>query len=331
MKILVTGSSGHLGEALIVTLKRKGIPCVGTDLLAGPMTTHVGSITDRTFVDTLMQGVDYVIHTATLHKPHVVTHSKQNFIDVNILGTLHLLEAAVAGGVKGFVFTSTTSTYGDALRPAPHEPAVWVNEPLRPRPKNIYGTSKIAAEDLCQLFHRNHQLPCIVLKTSRFFWEHDDRKELREAYEDLNIKANEYLNRRVDVQDVVDAHLLAVEKVVAMGFEKFIISATTPFMQSQLRDLNTDAPAMVQSIYPDFETIYARQGWQMFPVIGRVYVNQKARTQLGWQPQYDFAYVLTCLREGKSFKSPLAREVGIKGYHDEQFEEGPYPVTGQDG
>ncbi len=83
---------------------------------------------------------------------------------------------------------------------------------VTPIPKNIYGVTKTAAEALCELFYRNHGLPCLILRTSRFFPEVDDRKETREAYQDGNIKANELLYRRVDLEDVVSAHLLALEK-----------------------------------------------------------------------------------------------------------------------
>src|SRR5579862_3531816 len=199
MKVLVTGSSGHLGEALVRTLKDLQHEVVGLDLLESPFTTCVGSITDRSCVRRCMIGVQAVFHAATLHKPHVATHTAQAFVDSNITGTLNLLEEAVTTGVESFVFTSTTSVFGDALVPPAGAPAAWVTEEVTPTPKNIYGVSKAAAEDLCQLFHRNKGLACIVLRTSRFFPEEDDHKVLRESYADDNLKLNEYLFRRVDL------------------------------------------------------------------------------------------------------------------------------------
>ena len=169
MRVLVTGSSGHLGEALVRTLRDAGREVVGLDILEAPFTTGVGSIADRSCVRRHMTGVQVVFHTATLHKPHVATHSRQDFIDTNITGTLNLLEEAVATGVGAFVFTSSTSVFGDALVPPPGAPAAWVTEEVRPIRKNIYGVTKAAAEDLCQLFHRNEGLACVVLRTSRFF------------------------------------------------------------------------------------------------------------------------------------------------------------------
>jgi UDP-glucose 4-epimerase len=326
MKFLVTGSAGHLGEALVRTLRDLDHEVVGLDILESPFTTHVGSISEQSVAMHCMRGVQVVLHAATLHKPHVATHSRQEFVDTNISGTLNLLEAAVFEGVKSFVCTSTTSVFGDALVPPPGAPAAWITEDVTPVPKNIYGATKTAAEDLCQMFHRNQSLACIVLRTSRFFPEEDDDNEVREAFSDNNVKANEYLHRRVDIEDVVSAHLLAAERAPDLGFRKYIVSATTPFQRDDLARLRVDAPAVVRERVPDYEAVYRHLNWKMFPSIGRVYVNERARNELGWLPRYDFSYVIRCLKAGVDFRSPIARAVGSKGYHDEVFPHGPYPV-----
>jgi nucleoside-diphosphate-sugar epimerase len=326
MKSLVTGSAGHLGEALVRTLTTLNHEVVGLDILASAFTTEVGSIADRACVRRCMAGVKSVFHVATLHKPHVGTHSRQDFIDTNLTGTLNLLEEAVAAGVRSFVFTGTTSVFGDALVPPEGAPAAWITEDVTPVPKNIYGVTKAAAEDLCQLFHRNQGLACIVLRTSRFFAEPDDDRQVRESFTDENVKANEYLSRRVDIEDVVGAHLLAAERAPTLGFRKYIISATTPFLPDDLAALRRDAPAVVRLRVPRYEAEYQRRGWRMFPGIERVYVNARARHELGWQPRYDFAAIIERLKAGTDPRSGLAREVGSKGYHPKAFAEGPYPV-----
>jgi UDP-glucose 4-epimerase len=327
MRVLVTGSAGHLGEALVRTLQNTGYEMVGLDMVPSPFTHYVGSIASRSDVKRCMQGVNAVLHTATLHKPHVVTHSRQDFIDTNITGTLNLLEEAASVRVACFVFTSTTSAFGGALTPPAGAPAVWVTEDVRPVPRNIYGVTKTAAEDLCELFHRNHGLACLVLRTSRFFPEQDDHPATRQAYDDDNVKANEYLYRRVDLGDVASAHLLALKKTPSIGFGRYIISATTPFLPDDLVDLRGNAPQVVRRRVPDYEAEYSRRGWKMFPSIERVYVNERARQDLGWRPFYDFRYVLDRLRAGADPRSPLSRAVGSKGYHAHKFEEGPYPVS----
>jgi len=326
MRILVTGSAGHLGEALVRTLRDAGREVVGLDIIDTPFTTDVGSIVDRSFVRRSMNGVQAVIHTATLHKPHVVTHSRQDFVDTNITGTLNLLEEATVAGVGSFVFTSTTSVFGDALVRPPGAPAAWITEDTTPIPKNIYGVTKASAEDLCQMFHSRHGLPCLILRTSRFFPEEDDNRSIRQAYADDNIKANEFLFRRVDVADAMSAHLLAVEHAPKIGFGRYLISATTPFLPADLPALGIDAPAVVRRRVPEFEFEYQRRGWSMSPEIDRVYVNELARTELGWRPHYDFRAVLNRLRAGEDLASPLAKLVGSKGYHDEIFADEPYPV-----
>ena len=326
MKVLVTGTAGHLGEALVRTLKKRNHQVVGTDLIHSGFTDRVGSITDREHVKRCMKGVDAVLHAATLHKPHIATHTRQDFIDTNITGTLNLLEEATVAKVRSFVFTSTTSTFGDALRPLADAPAAWITEEVVPIPKNIYGVTKIAAENLCELFHRNHQLPCIVLRVSRFFPEEDDRKEVRQAYEDRNVKVNEFLYRRVDLEDVVSAHLLAIEKAPTIGFARYIISATTPFTHDDLVDLHIDAPALLKQILPEYKAVYAHLGWKMFPKIDRVYVNERARKELDWYPRHDFGMLLERLKANEELQSPLSRQIGSKGYHATVFTEGPYPV-----
>jgi UDP-glucose 4-epimerase len=315
MKILVTGSSGHLGEALMRTLPGLGHEAVGIDIVPSPFTTIVGSIVDRATVDAAMRGVEGVLHAATLHKPHVATHSRQAFVDVNVTGTLNLLEAAIANRVKSFVFTSTTSTFGDALTPPRGAPAVWITEEVVPIPKNIYGATKTAAEDLCKLFQRDQGLPVLVLRTSRFFPEEDDLAERRNAFEEANLKANEFLYRRVDIEDVVRSHVVALEKAPALGFEKFIITATAPFSPDDAAQLGVDAAAVIARYFPDFPQVYAARGWKMLPTLDRVYVNEKARRLLGWQPRYDFARVLADTAAGRDIRSPLAIAVGAKGYH----------------
>ena len=327
MKVLVTGSAGHLGEALVRNFLDLKYDVVGLDILASPFTTRVGSIVDQGLVSQCLKGVQIVFHAATLHKPHLVTHSVRDFIDTNISGTVTLLEQGIAAGIESFIYTSTTSVFGEALLPPEGAPAAWITEEVSPIPKNIYGASKAAAEDMCRVFHRMHGLSCIVLRTSRFFPEEDDDRKVRNAYSDANVKVNEYAYRRVDLEDVVSAHLLAAERAKAIGFGKYIISATTPFLYEDLLALRFDAPGVLRKRVPEFESVYAAQGWKMFPSIGRVYVNERARRELGWLPKYDFRYLVEGLRAGQDIRSPLARLIGSKGYHPAPFADGPYPVA----
>jgi len=326
MRILITGSAGHLGEALMRTLQNSQHDAIGLDVKTSLFTQRVGSITDRGFVKECMHGVDAVIHSATLHKPHIATHSRQDFVDTNVTGTLNLLEEAVSAGVTSFIYTSTTSAFGRALTPLEGAPAAWITEEVAPVPKNIYGVTKVAAESLCELIQHKTGLPCLVLRTSRFFPEEDDDRSVRLSFDDANLKVNELLYRRADIEDMVSAHLLAVEKAPSIGFSRYIVSATTPFTRDDLQQLRMNAPAVVKRYVPEFEAEYARRGWTMPQSIDRVYANELARIHLGWRPRHDFQSAIRSLRALEDFRSPLARAVGSKGYHATTFSEGPYPT-----
>ena len=321
--ILVTGSSGHLGEALVRVLRARGRAVLGLDRKPGPYTDVTGDITDRGLVREVLSGaavapgISGVLHTATLHKPHVTSHSKRDFVDVNVHGTLNLLEESVAARVGAFVYTSTTSAFGQALHPAPGKPAAWITEKVPGMPKNVYGATKAAAEDLCHLVRAEHGLPIIVLRTSRFFPEEDDDDAARAQYSGANLKANEFLHRRVDIADAAEAHLLALARAPQVGFGKYIISATTPFARGDMAAVREDAARAVLAKFPEAADEYRRRGWRLPAGIDRVYVNARARAELGWRPGYDFRAVLDAIARDEDPRSPLARAVGAKGYHDE--------------
>ena len=297
------------------------------DLLGGPYVTHVGSIGDRDFVRRCLAGVDGVLHTATLHKPHVATHPKAAFVATNVAGTLVLLEEAARAGVGRFVFSSTTSAFGDALSPPRGAPAAWIDETVTPVPKNIYGVTKTAAEDLCMLFAREGRMNVVVLRTSRFFPEPDDTAEVRDRYDDVNVKANEFLFRRVDVEDAAMAHERALVRAPDIGFGRYVISAATPFVRGDLAALRSDPAGVVEARHPGFREVYDRIGFRMFSDIDRVYDCARARADLGWAPKHDFGSVLRQLAAGQPIGSGLAAEVGAKGYHRADHPGGRYPFA----
>jgi len=293
-----------------------GHEVIGLDVLASPHTDIVGSIVDRNVVHRAVAGVDAVVHSATLHKPHVESHTRTDFVATNIAGTLNLLEEAVEAGADRFIFTSTTSAFGRVLQPEKNAPAAWITEDVVPVPRNIYGTTKAAAENLCELIARDYGLPCLILRTSRFFPEPDDTEDVRSAYDNLNLKVNELLHRRVDIEDVVSAHQLALERAPEIGFGRYIISATTPLTPDDLKAVRTDLPSVVARLYPDYPDIYAARGWSMFPSIDRVYANELARRELGWSPRYDYRRALDSLAKDIDPRSELAKAIGAKGYHE---------------
>lgn len=275
MRILITGSSGQLGAEIARQLSAQH-DLIGIDWVEGVWTHHRVNIVDRGAMRSLMKGIDAVIHSASLHAPHLATESSQAFIDVNLTGTLNLLEAATDEGVRRFVYTSTTSLYGFAL--IPNGQAVWVTEALTPQPRDMYDITKRAAEDLCQHFARTYGLPTICLRTSRFFPEA------------VPLMAFYRLYRGVDVQDAASAHVLAVINQEIL-FDIFNISAQSPFEPGDLPALLHDAPSVIESKIPEALSFFTRQGWTLPRSIDRVYIIERARRQLGYQPRYNFREV----------------------------------------
>jgi nucleoside-diphosphate-sugar epimerase len=299
MQVLLTGSSGWLGRFLAPMLRGAGHQVVGLDVAPGVDTDVRGSVTDRALVEQVFaeHQVEAVIHAGGLHKPDIERYPAQSFVDVNVTGTLNLLECAKAAGHDRFVFTSTTSLMiSQAIRDEAGDSAAWLDEASGPiAPRNIYGVTKLAAEGLCRIASAEQGLATIVLRTSRFFPEDDDTHATPSGE---NLKANELLHRRLTVEDAARAHVVALERAPAIGQGVFVISAPTPFARADCAALKRDAPAVIARAFPDAPALYAARGWALPATIGRVYDSSLAERALGFRCETDFAAVLAALRAG---------------------------------
>ena len=271
MNILVTGSSGNIGSRIAETVSNRGT-CIGVDLIPGRFTTHLGSITDRKTMAEIVPGVDAIIHSAAYLTPHVGVISDDQFRYVNIHGTEVLLDLAVQAKLERFVFTSTTSVFGCSTRPKAE--AIWVTEDLAPNPEDIYDLTKLEAERLCQEVSRLG-LDTIILRMSRCFPEPDYLQVFYRLY------------RGVSAQDTAEAHWLAVSCTLT-GCELFVISAESPFQQTDTSQLLNDPWGVIDRIYPEASVLYDRMKWEKPPSIDRVYVIDKAKRLLNYQPQDNF-------------------------------------------
>jgi UDP-glucose 4-epimerase len=307
MRILLTGSSGWLGRFLAPMLRACRHDVTGLDIALGAHTDVLGSVADGALIEQLFaeRRFEAVVHAGALHKPDIARYPAQAFIDVNVSGTLHLLEAAVRHGASRFVFTSTTSLMiTRAIRDEVGAEAVWLDETSGPlKPRNIYGVTKRAAEELCRLYHDLHGLPVVVLRTARFFPEDDDTHAVPSGE---NLKANEFLNRRLTVEDCAAAHLAALEAAPRVGWGLYVVSATPPFARADAARLKTDAAGLIAERFPDAPEIYAARGWDLPQSIGRVYAPSAIERDLGFRCVTDFAGVLAALREGRDL--PFAHD-----------------------
>lgn len=270
MRVLLTGSSGRVGAAIGALLSASH-SVVGLDHLPGHFTTNVGDLANRDLLDELVAGADAVIHTASLHAPHVGRASDEAFARTNVLGTQQLLDACLVHRVPRLVYTSTTSLYGHALVPV--DRAVFVTEDLAPRPRDIYDETKIAAEDACRQA-AGASLSCISLRIARCFPEPDERVA---AYR---------LHRGVDLRDVAEAHRLAMSAPID-GFDVFNVAAAAPFTAEDAHALFQDAAAVIKRRCPKVASAFRARGWALPTSIDRVYVIDKASAGLGYQPRYN--------------------------------------------
>ena len=175
MKVLVTGAAGFIGSHLAEALLAAGDTVVGIDgfidnYAVSRKREHLEPIADHPrfrLVDAMIQdldledlldGVARVFHLAAL--PGVRSSWGASFADYttyNVLASQHLLEASLGAGVERFVYASSSSVYGDTeVLPS--------GEDARERPFSPYGVTKLAAEHLARLYHRNHGLHTVSLR-----------------------------------------------------------------------------------------------------------------------------------------------------------------------
>lgn len=279
MSILVTGSSGQLGRAIVSLLQAQGYEAVGVDLSPSDTTQVVADIRSWPAVQDLTKRCKAVIHTAAVHGKHFeLGYPREEFVQTNICGTLNLLNGCVQNGVGKFLYTSTTSIYGQAM--VSDNQAVWVTEDLVPHPRDIYDITKLTAELLCRDYFEKEGIESTVLRVSRFLPESD------------NLKAIHRLYRGLSEEDGARAHLLALHKQFS-EFEIFNVSNQSPFQLEDLTTLYRDPRSVILKYFPIAEEVFSQRGWAFPKQIDRVYVIDKAIAQLGYTPQYNFETFLS--------------------------------------
>ncbi len=288
MRVCVTGGSGFIGSHVVDALAEAGHDVRVFDLRAGErpdVAYRAGSLMDADALRDAIRGMDAVFHLAAVADVNDVTRDPVAAIDLNVGGTLRVLEAAKQGGVGRVIFASTVWVYssvdagaGDVV----DEEACFAPGASR----QIYTSSKIAGELLCHDYWNAHQLPFTILRYGIPYGPRMRpslvipifvRKAL--AGEALTVAGDGSQHRKfVYVEDLARAHVLALADRAANqtynldGREQVTILRIA---ETVLRLTGAERP---------IEFIPARSG----DYAGADVSSEKARRELGWEAQIDF-------------------------------------------
>jgi len=233
MRCLVTGVAGFIGSRLAERLLELGYKVLGIDkfsdyyprfykelnvrsLLKNPDFNLIEADLLSVDLEAILSNVDYVFHEAA--QPGVRAswgRSFEAYLSDNVLATQRLLEHLKGKPVRKLIYASSSSIYGDAE-------TLPTQETVSPKPISPYGVTKLAAENLCYLYHKNYQIPFVAL---RYFTTYGPRQRPDMAFHKFIVAALQ--GREVTiygdgsqsrdfiyVDDVVEASVLAMEAEV---------------------------------------------------------------------------------------------------------------------
>lgn len=270
--VMVTGTSGRVGAAVAGALTGAGFNVRGVDRAPGRWTSVTGDLRDPVVRRAAARGADIVVHAAALHAPHVGLVDDAEFEAINVRVTEALLQDAEYAGVRRVVYISSTSVYGHAL--VPTDRAVWVDEYLRPQPRDVYDRTKLAAEQLVT----SCSVASTILRIARCFPE------------PLPVLASRLLHRAVGLDDVAAATVRAVSHSSVTG--TFNIAGRYPFTRADCLALHHDAAAVIAERAPDVASAFHERDWPLPRQIDRVYDSTAATTAFGYRPVQDVLSLL---------------------------------------
>lgn len=299
MKCLVTGGAGFIGSHIVEALVKRGDEVVVIDNLSSGKHLNLydiepsryrlfrGDIRDDDLLENTMrgQGIDIVFHEAAIVSVPQTINDPWKAHDVNINGMLKLMTASIAGGVKRFVFASSSAVYGDS-------PALPKVETMAPETLSPYAAQKLAGEAYCRVFNEVYGLPTVCL---RYFNVYGPRQNPESDYAAViprfitrmaqgkpPIIYGDGLQTRdfVYVKDIVRANLIAAEHPDAPGK---VMNICSTGMYTILTLADTIARRMDFTYPPIFEP--ARDG----EVRHSVGTNNEAKNVMRWKPSIDFS------------------------------------------
>jgi nucleoside-diphosphate-sugar epimerase len=272
-RILLTGGSGLVGKTLAPMLKsRYEVTHFDTSDPGDALPYVEGDLRDSSAVADACRSMDAVIHVAGLHG-HAWTEAGDDVgFEVNVVGTKNILEGAVKAKVKRVVFTSSIWATGHGTNP----PYLPLDENLAREPVELYGLTKIIGEQLCRYASSTHDISSIVLRPGGIV--------PAEAYGPNQAR---YLGGAVDVRDVAQAHVLALEAPADIQHDVFIITTDSPLCRVDPDKFRDDPAAALENVVPGVAELAAKSKLRLSSDM-EWYTVQKAKQVLGYKPKHNF-------------------------------------------
>ena len=289
MRVLITGAGGTLGAALAPMLADAGHEPVLFDVrtLETPYESVQGDVRTPGDVRAAVEGTDFVVHAAAVHGIHLGSHSRQDFYNLNLTGTFNVWEAAVEAGAKGVVFSSTMGVYKPYDKPLSEEGVAALHEGLPLQPRDIYGYTKVAGEEMCRLYGREYGIPSVGLRYGMFVPEPFVRYGIRLLY------------GGVDARDVARAVMASLEALAAgrIHWGTFNVESVVPFTEEDGPQLHEDPLPVLDKYYPGATDLLRERGVESLSPIREYYPMKHAAEVLGFHPRCNFDRWLESLRE----------------------------------
>ncbi len=295
-RILITGGAGTLGQALAPVLLERGDQVRALDIREPTKPTPgvewvTADLREATVMAQAVEGVDAIVHAAAWHGIHLRDHPAKDFWELNVDATYGVYAAAADAGIERIVLCSTMGVYGESRRPAGDGPAVRIHERLPLLPGDVYGLSKVLAEQTAAYFDRARQVRGVALRFGMF---------VPEPFLHAGIR---FLYGGVDERDVAAAVLAALEALrdrPAGRFDTFNIESRLPYTEDDARLLRTDPMTVLEHHWPDAPSLLEAAGALPWGPINEWYDIAKAGDELSWQPRYGFPEFLEALRSGRT-------------------------------
>ncbi len=280
MRVLITGAGGTLGATLAPLLAEGGHEPVLFDVR--PLETGhrfvQGDIRRIEHVRRAIEGAEFVVHAAAIHGIHLRDHAPEQFHALNLTGTFNIWEAAAAVGVRGMVFSSTMGVYGDSRRPPRDDAVVALGEDVPLRPSDIYGYTKVAGEEMCRYYGRQHGIPSVALRYGMFVPEPFFREGIRLLY------------GGVDARDVARAVVAAMSVVVdgRVRWDACNVESSVPFTEEDGPELRTNPLTVLDRYYPGAGDLLRERGVVRLAPITEYYPMERAADVLRFRPEHNF-------------------------------------------